>query len=338
MKKKMAHKILAIALVLLMALPITAFAANADLGVSLTTDATYLRQGYTFNLDAALTEAAESNVIRLTYAVDAALFEVVGYTGPAGTLSTIGPAFANNKVTVTLMYLGWGNRQDLGKLTLKVKDDAVIPAGDVTLSLEAEVVLKSGAVKVIDSVGVGAPIPTSPLQLTSNKEFLYGNEEFVLTPAFREETESNTAILNFTYDKTKFSFVEFVNSNVQVLTWEETPTGLKATVMIPGYGATSLGDFKFLANDPGQTEENVVSVTAEYVEVVNGSKVIKTANADVTLTHIEMTYDLVGLSDLIDKYGKTENDPEWPEYRIYDFNRNGQIDINDISYYAQRIA
>ena len=47
--------------------------------------------------------------------------------------------------------------------------------------------------------------------------------------------------------------------------------------------------------------------------------------------------DLITLSNLTDMFGVDFTDPEWAEYRLFDFNSSGNIDIYDICYVAKLV-
>ena len=47
--------------------------------------------------------------------------------------------------------------------------------------------------------------------------------------------------------------------------------------------------------------------------------------------------DLITLSNLTDMFGVDFTDPEWVEYRLFDFNSSGNIDIYDICYIAKLV-
>ena len=181
--------------------------------------------------------------------------------------------------------------------------------------------------------------PDSAVQLTSDKYMLLGDEDFTLTPAFYTNTSTNTAVMNFTYDKAKFAYQGYTGSEgVTLVDAQETDNGVKITVMIQNYDATSLGDVKFHANEFDETEDNTIRMTVDYVTKNGDVKTINSGAASVTLTSVKLgEFDLITLSNLIDVFGITKYSPEWSEYRLYDFNNNGEIDVFDISYVAQRI-
>jgi len=85
----------------------------------------------------------------------------------------------------------------------------------------------------------------------------------------------------------------------------------------------------------------VIGMTAELaVKEDDETKSIRRVQASVTFTTsagAQGPYTLIDLSNLIDWFGVKAGDAAWAQARFFDFNGNGEIDIQDIATLAQMI-
>jgi len=185
----------------------------------------------------------------------------------------------------------------------------------------------------------------SALSLTTNANLVKAGEYFRLYPAFDEAVSSNASTLTFTFDASKFQYRSFTPAAGVTLVDAAVNGGqLKLTVMAPDYNLRNYGEVLFSALDNATlvNEDNVIRLAAEYVvKADDDSKSIKNANTSVTFTTspgAQGPYTLIDLSNLIDWFGVKVGDPEWAQARFFDFNGNGEIDIQDVATLAQLIV
>ena len=167
---------------------------------------------------------------------------------------------------------------------------------------------------------------------------------FNVMPHFIEELKSNTAALTFTFDDTKFEYRGFFPAEgVTVLKTVVKDGSVQIVVMVADYKATEFGKMQFSARDAAdlKNEDNEIQVAAQYVVLLeDGTKVVKSEVASTLFTTWigeDGPVTLIMLSNLIDVFGMTNDDPKWLSYRFYDYNNNKKIDIHDIGVLASRI-
>ena len=195
-------------------------------------------------------------------------------------------------------------------------------------------------------IPIAGEADTSNLQLTTDAIDVMAGDQFAVTASYKNPVKSNTAILDFTFDKAKFEVVDFAEAaGVTVLTSVETADGIRLTVMVNDYNTSVYGDLILKAKDDVELEdeENEVVLRVNYVLLhEDGTKEIVQDAASTVFDTVsdfgELVYDLLTLSDMIDAFGTKRGDPGWPDCRQFDLNRNGEIDILDISQFASKIS
>lgn len=180
--------------------------------------------------------------------------------------------------------------------------------------------------------------------------------EFEITTAFTEQMNSNTAVLNYSFDQSAVSYVGFIAADgVSVVSNEATETGVEIVVMIADYSTQTYGALLLRANTVTQSAPVCVQADIRYVvRNEDGTKEIKNANAsiDITIcasdapqppelegdTNYDGVVNMLDLSNMIDWAGISDSDPNWEKlYVFFDFNNNGEIDVYDIAYVASLI-
>jgi hypothetical protein len=209
----------------------------------------------------------------------------------------------------------------------------------------------SAAVTMIDTYtivktsGTGDPDPTPVgLILTTDNSIVRPDEYFNVSVSFPEKMESNVVTLGFTFDGGKFDFAGFTPADGATLLTRDFGDGFSTvTVMVPDYAMESLGKLMLKANSGVAVSSSTIAAVASFVErdensdkaikEATGSYVQKTNNAGTE----EFVVDLLVLSNLIDAFGTTSDDPNWDNISHFDFNGNDVIDIFDIVTLAQMI-
>ncbi len=191
-------------------------------------------------------------------------------------------------------------------------------------------------------------VPTQPndrptLNLTTDAHLVTAGSYFKLNPNFEETVKSNTAVLDFKFDKEKFEYRGFEPADgVKVLNWKLTDDGVQFMVMVQDYNTKSYGEVLFSAHEYADLldEDNEIKVSVDFVVLLDdGTKEIKNEIASTIFTTIEgpSKYTLLTLSNVIDVYGIDKTHSEWNKYRFFDYNNNGSIDISDIAAVAKNI-
>lgn len=118
----------------------------ADTGMTfdlvLSTEAHNVNVGDTFEINASFKKELSCNAVILNYTFNSEKFEYVpeAYNAPAG-VGVVDEQYGEGYAKVTLMVPGY-NAEDLGEITLKAKEGAVITRGRECVWAEAEYVLK----------------------------------------------------------------------------------------------------------------------------------------------------------------------------------------------------
>ncbi len=188
------------------------------------------------------------------------------------------------------------------------------------------------------------------LNVTTDANLVKQGDYFRVNAGFEEEVASNAAILTYSFDSSKFEYRGYTAAAGETVLDTQAENGtLRLTVMKNGYATKSYGTVLFSVKEDAdvKSEDNSVALQAEYaVKAADGSKSIKSATASTSFTSSGGTagdvngngsLDLIDLSDLIDAFGMTSADPQWNKYKFFDYNKNGQIDIFDISSVAKLI-
>lgn len=183
-----------------------------------------------------------------------------------------------------------------------------------------------------------------------NDDKIKAGDTVTINASLNKETNSNTAILDFVYDKTKFDFDSFVlPANVTELGKNETTDGYRLIIMKNEYEMKELAKLNLVAKaNITDGIDGMINLGAQVVvKDENGDKttVILTSNFDYTPPtdpvdpgtdpgHNLGEITLIVLSDAIDAFGKSSLDANWAQYRKYDLNKNGSVDIADIAKIA----
>ena len=188
--------------------------------------------------------------------------------------------------------------------------------------------------------------PTSILTVQADK--VQAGQSFDVATSLFAPTNTNTAILNYSFDADKFEYANFTPADgVSVLSNKIGNGSANFTLMIPGYKAKDLGTLTLRAKADAAlaNEWKTVNLTANCaLKDAAGVKSIVSMNGSASFTTIGVKgdtnadgkVDLIDLSNMIDWFGKTSADSQWHDlYTFFDFNNNGQIDISDIALVAQ---
>jgi hypothetical protein len=188
-----------------------------------------------------------------------------------------------------------------------------------------------------------------PLRITSDANLVKKGDYFRVNAAFDEAVQSNTAILDYAFDTAKYEFRGFTPAEgMSVLSTVASESGVNIVVMMPAYGAKGLGQVLFSAREDAalQNEDNEIKLTLHYVvKDEAGGKQVYTAAADTVFTSSGGTpgtgengeVTLVDLSNVVDMFGADTTHANWSQYRFYDDNNNGVIDIQDIAAVARMV-
>jgi len=166
------------------------------------------------------------------------------------------------------------------------------------------------------------------------------NEGVAVNVAFENEENSNITILTYTYDAEQFAYGSFVPAEgVTVLDEDTSVPGVVEVKLMKAdasYGMKGLGELVVTPLADG----GKIAVDAEYVELTDDGKVVRTAseNTTIVIRTVPENLTLIDLSNLVDWFGYDAQTEGWKkEYRYWDFDNSGVIDIYDISFVASKI-
>lgn len=182
---------------------------------------------------------------------------------------------------------------------------------------------------------------------------------FNVDASFKETKNSNTVVLNYSFDSAKFEYANYTvpkGGNISVIDTQYGDGYAKITLMIPDYEAEDLGSIMLHAKEDAilSNEQQTITVNSDYVvKNEDGNKVVESVTATTNFTTIgtgtpepallgdtngDGVVDLIDLSNMIDWFGVDSSDTEWlNKYTYFDFNNNSTIDIYDISSVARLI-
>lgn len=175
-----------------------------------------------------------------------------------------------------------------------------------------------------------------------------------ITTEFIDKVNSNTAVLNYSFDTELFEMADFQPADgITIISKEATENGAKVVMMVGNYDTRSYGQLVIHVKADAKLSNGRATVNADVEYVVkdeNGDKAIQHATAATTFTtrgngttepvisgdtNGDGIVNLIDLSNMIDWFGISSNHMDWNEiYTYFDFNNNGEIDISDISYVA----
>ena len=188
-----------------------------------------------------------------------------------------------------------------------------------------------------------AAYPELPeLNVTVDKNTVKAGENFNVDVAFKEIVNGNAAILTYKYDPTKFEYENFYSLiGVDSLFIDDSESGiLKITVMVREYDMKDFGNAVFSAKKDVKLtdEQNKINVEIECVIKENDVKSVAYSKGATPSWVTPTKYTLMDLSNIIDMFGSDNTMEKWEtEYKFYDFDDNGKIDIRDIVNVAQLI-
>ena len=219
--------------------------------------------------------------------------------------------------------------------------------GDYADSINSYVraqVKSSAAIVFVQPFGISeVEIESINLVLNSSKNIVRPNEYFNISIAFPEKMESNVIKLDFTFDGSKFDFAGYTPADGATLLTREHGEGYASVmVMVTGYDMGNLGELMLKAKSGVAISSSEIATIATFVERGTAGKTIKEAvGSYIQKTNNagteEFVVDMIVLSNLIDAFGMTSDDPKWETVSYFDFNGNGVIDIFDITTIAQMI-
>ena len=191
------------------------------------------------------------------------------------------------------------------------------------------------------------------LIVTTDANLVKKGNYFRVNTSLTSAAASNAATVEYSYDTSKYEFRGFTPAEgVTVLDSIATETGRRLTVMIDGYNAEAFGETLFAAKDDAdlQSSINIINVKVDYaLRAEDGSKSIVSASGSTSFTSVggsgipgdsdgDGTVTLIELSDAIDMFGESSDGSKWDACQFFDVNKNGEIDIFDISSIAQKLA
>ena len=180
------------------------------------------------------------------------------------------------------------------------------------------------------------------IELSIDKHLLNKDDYFNVTASLSKPLESNVAVLDFMYNTDEIEYAGYsLPTGVQYIRSELIEGGVRLIVMVPDYAMQDLATILF------QAKETVIG-TDELFKVVGRFAVRSGEEKDtVVLSNILgynpadnpflIDFDLIYLSNVIDAFGKTNKDADWPAYRRYDYDNNGEINIVDVTYAASNL-
>ena len=182
--------------------------------------------------------------------------------------------------------------------------------------------------------------PDLALELALDKVYLNAGEYFNVETSVTETIASNVVVLDYTFDKSKIAFANYsLPAGVNFISYEPTDTGARLMLMVQDYKMKNIAAVMFQALETLDQTDELFSVVGQFVVIGDaGKEVICLSNILGFDPPIQPDlFDLIMLSNVIDAFGKTKHDTDWPMYKGFDFDQNGFIDIQDVVFVASRI-
>ena len=191
------------------------------------------------------------------------------------------------------------------------------------------------------------------LTVTTDANLVNKGDYFRVNTSLTSAAASNAATVEYSYDTNKYDYRGFTPAEgVTLLDNIATANGRRLTVMIDGYNTEAFGEMLFSAKDDAdlQSAINIINVKADYaLRAGDGGKSIVSASGSASFTSVggsgipgdsdgDGIITLIELSNVIDMFGENSDGSNWDACRFFDINKNGEIDIFDISNIAKKLA
>ena len=191
------------------------------------------------------------------------------------------------------------------------------------------------------SATLGGPVIEPGIILTQSKDDPNAGDYMTITASVTREIPGNTAVIDFLFDETHLEYAGVtVPTGVTLIDIQDIPGGKRAYIMQPDYEMEGLISLMFRVTADFEEDTLIAEVAAKIVvKDANGEKAILELSSSLVNEYVVpvININLIVLSNTIDAFGKDNKSPDWNEVKIYDFIKDGKIDILDVTYAALKV-
>ena len=182
--------------------------------------------------------------------------------------------------------------------------------------------------------------PNLALQLELDKVHLDANAYFNVDTFLTRTTESNVAVLDYTFDQSKIAYSGVsLPAGAELISWKTTDYGVQLMIMMPDYDMKGIAKAMFQAKEQLSATDDMIVAVASIVVRTGDEKAVVVLSSSLDFDPPDYPpFDLIYLSNCIDAFGATKADANWDQYKRYDFDKNGIINILDIAFAASHIG
>ena len=178
------------------------------------------------------------------------------------------------------------------------------------------------------------------LSLHLDRVYLNEGNYFNVVTSVTKPLKSNVVVMDYAFDKAKIEYAnKTLPAGVEFISYEETADGARLTLMVPDYNMKEIATVMFLAKTDIEETANLLKAAGQFVVLGEDGKKVITLSSELGYFPPDpiSVFNLIYLSNVIDAFGKNNKDADWPNYKRYDFNQDGKINIVDIVFVATNL-
>ena len=181
--------------------------------------------------------------------------------------------------------------------------------------------------------------PNLELQLHLDRVHLDAEGYFNVETYLTKSIESNVVVLDYAYDQTKIDYANVtLPAGAELISWKRTDAGVQLMIMVQDYNMKEIAKVMFQAKEQLTATEDLFVAVGSFVVKGADEKTVITLSSNLDFDPPDYPpFDLIYLSNVIDAFGAKNTDANWPQYKRYDFDNNGIINILDVAFAASHI-
>ena len=175
------------------------------------------------------------------------------------------------------------------------------------------------------------------LSLKLDKVYLDEGTYFNVATSVTKPLKSNVVVLDYAFDKSKIEYANYtLPAGVDFISYTPTETGARLTLMVQDYNMKDIVTTMFYAKVDLEETGSLIKAAGQFVVKGETEKEVIVLSSELGYWPPDpiSVFNLIYLSNVIDAFGKNSKDADWPDYKRYDFNQDGRINIVDIVFVA----
>ena len=208
---------------------------------------------------------------------------------------------------------------------------------DLTFTASSESNPEKKAALTVENITDQAP--NLMIQLKLDRVHLDSETYFNVETFLTKSIESNVVVLDYTFDQTKIAYANVtLAAGADLISWKTTDYGVQLMIMIQDYNMKDIAKVMFQAKEQLTATDDLFAVVGNFVVKGSDEKYVLTLSSNLDFDPPDYPpFDLIYLSNVIDAFGAKKSDADWANYKRYDFDNNGTINIMDVVFAASHI-